>query len=91
MLPFTFLLFIGINVFSTSLGILNRERVEVEASEDRIYPQVIETDSGLFDAEYWSALVFTYNIGLGEFDFDGFEGSYNGTLYIIWFLGTFVI
>ena len=91
MIPFTILLYLVINVFTTSLYILNLERLEVEGSEDGIYQQVIELEEDSEYANYWSGLVFTYNIGLGEFDFDGFEGTYNRTLYLIWFLGTFVI
>ena len=86
MVPFTFLLFLVINVFANAFFIWNRERKEVEDSATRIYPKAVDDNDGVFNS-----LVFAYRIGLGDFDFDGFEGSYNKTLFVAWFLGTFII
>jgi hypothetical protein len=93
MIPFTFLLLIAIQVFASAFFILNRERLEVEKDAKGIYPLVFDYENELIktigDTE--SASIFAYRIGLGDFDFDGFEGTYTPTMYSLWFIGTFVI
>ena len=88
MLPFSFLLLLIVNVFSSAFYILNRELDgnNDEGDPKSIYPKAVQSQAGSLDAS-----IFTYRIGLGDFDFDGFGYDYVPTLYLLWFFGTYVI
>ena len=75
-------------MFSSAFHILNRELDgTTDDGEPRsIYPAAVEAQAGTIDAS-----IFTYRIGLGDFDFDGFGYDYVASLYVLWFFGTFVI
>ena len=74
-------------MFSSAFHILNRE-VEgtTQDGETRsIYPAAVD------NTEVIDSSIFTYRIGLGDFDFDGFGYDYTASLYVLWFFGPFVI
>ena len=42
-------------------------------------------------ADIWNAIFYSYKFSLGDFDTESFQGEYEGALWILFIVGTFVL